>query len=48
VREVTLAPATARQLAEPVRGGLETYYRTFGQYGGTAIVSLPDSRAARL
>jgi len=48
VREVTLAPAAARQLAEPIRGGLETYYWTFVQYDGTAIVSLPDSQAARL
>ena len=48
MREVTLALAVARQLAEPVGGGLQTYYWTFGQYDGTAIVSLPDSQAARL
>jgi uncharacterized protein with GYD domain len=50
VREVTLALAlaVARQLAEPVGGGLEPYYWTFGQHDGAAIVSLPDSQAARL
>jgi uncharacterized protein with GYD domain len=48
VREVTLALAVARQLAEPIGGGLESYYWTFGQYDGAAIVSLPDSQAARL
>jgi uncharacterized protein with GYD domain len=47
VREVTLAPA-ARQLAEPVEDGLELYYRTFGQYDGAAIASLPDLQAAHL
>jgi len=43
VREVTLAPAAARQLAEPIGGGLESYYWTFGQYDGTATDSQPPA-----
>jgi hypothetical protein len=31
VTEVTLAPAVARQLAEPARGGPESYYWMSGR-----------------
>jgi hypothetical protein len=48
VSEVTLAPAVARQPAEPVGGVLEWYHWLFGQHGGAAIVSLLDSQATRL
>jgi hypothetical protein len=44
VREVTLAPAVERQLADSVGGGLESYYWISGQYDGAAT----DSQAARL
>ena len=51
MRQVTLAPAAARQLADSVEGGLEAYYYyywMFGQCHDTAVVSLADSQAARL
>jgi uncharacterized protein with GYD domain len=48
VREVTLALAVARQLAEPAGGDLESYYWMSGHCDRAAIVSLPDWQAARL